>query len=95
MRLAIWQSNPCHDVDQALADLEAAAKAADVDLLATTEMFVGGYNVGAARVAELAAQAPDIGAIAQRTGTVIVCGMASEAQGKPYNSVVVFNCDGA
>lgn len=94
MKLAIWQSKPRHDVGQALADLEAAARSADADLLVTTEMFVGGYNVGAARVVELAALAPDIGEIAKRTGTAIVCGMATSAQGKPYNSAVAFDAGG-
>ncbi len=94
MKLAIWQTHPRHDVDQALADLAAAVRAADADLFVTPEMYLGGYNVGAGRIAELARSAPDVGAIARATGTTIVCGLASAGRDKPYNSAAVFGRDG-
>lgn len=93
MKLAVWQTHPRHDVDQAMADLDAAVRAADADLFVTPEMYVGGYNIGPDRVAELAAMSPNIGAIAKATNTTIVCGMATTGD-KPFNSAAVFGADG-
>ena len=93
MKIAVWQTHPRHDVDQALSDLDAAVRDADAELFVTPEMYMGGYNVGADRVTELAAMAVDVGAIAKASGTTIVCGMATSGD-TPYNSAVVFGPDG-
>lgn len=102
MQIAVWQTKPQHDPDMALATLEATAQEATrqgADLLITPEMYLGGYNLGADRIAALAAQSdrlrPAVAAIARTAGLAIACGMATQTAGRVYNSALLWGADGA
>lgn len=105
LRLALWQC-PTAPLDVAgnLARLEAAAErasAAGGDLLVCPEMFLTGYNIGAAQVGRLAqaAEGPQtqaLSAIARRHGVALVCGYPErDADGRLYNAAVLIDTDGA
>lgn len=106
MKIACMQiAPPAADMADSLAQLNdtaAQAKAAGCDLLVTPEMFLTGYNIGAARVLELA-QAADgpasaqVAEIARRHGLAILYGYpeADPQGGAPFNTVQMIDAAGA
>lgn len=103
LHVAIMQDRPCHDPMAALERLDrAAAQASDgpdaANLLITPEMWLGGYNIGASAIADLAAQAgalsDEIGKIARRHGLAILTGLARPASPRPVNSAVLVGSNG-
>lgn len=99
LKLCVWQPQAkavTASVSERMAALEAAAKAASTaqaQLLITPEMYATGYNIGAARIAELAEplqgsilmQAADI---AKQYAIALLLGFPELAEdGQIYNSV--------
>ena len=104
MRLALCQCTPGpDDLEGNLARLRAAAREAaaqGADLLVFPEMYASGYNIGAARAAELAEDADGriAGQVAQAArdcGLGILYGYPERnPAGKPYNSVQLIDRQG-
>ena len=104
LRLALWQcpSRPL-DVAGNLSRLDAAAgraRAAGADLLACPEMFLSGYDIGAAEAARLAQRldGPNVSAlsaIAARHGLGLVCGLPErDDKGRVHNAALLVDTDG-
>lgn len=102
MRIAVYQcvSQPLA-VDENLARLARAvesARAEQVDLLLTPEMFLTGYVIGAEAVGRLA-QARDgewaraVGEIARSSGVAVLYGYPERAGEAVYNSVQLVGSD--
>ncbi|ASM74515.1 MULTISPECIES: carbon-nitrogen hydrolase family protein [Roseobacteraceae] len=105
MRIACMQIAPlASDVAGSLDLLEdhaAKAKAADCDLLVTPEMYLTGYNIGAARVQQLAQpvtgpSAERVAEIARRNGLAILYGYPEKDPdgGAAFNSVQLIDQSG-
>lgn len=102
MKVALLQTAPVHDPNSALAVLDTTASqaaAAGADLLVTPEMWLGGYNIGAARINALASRAPEhrqaVAEIAQRHTLAIIAGLTTAAAPRPHNSAIAVAADGA
>ncbi len=101
MKLGLWQTRPMAEIAPALAALEEAAREAaarGVDLLVTPEMYVGGYNIGAARIAAHADQSGQVldtlKRIARECRIALVAGLALPGQVRPYNACVAIDAGG-
>lgn len=104
MRLALCQCAPGRDdLDGNLARLRVAAgqaAAQKADLLVFPEMYASGYNIGAARAAELAQEsgagiAGKVAEAAREFGLGILYGYPERnPAGKPYNSVQLIDRQG-
>lgn len=106
MKIACMQvAPPAPDMVHSLArlnDTAAQAKAAGCDLLVTPEMYLSGYNIGAARVLELAQTADgpasaQVADIARRHRLAILYGypQADPQGGAPFNAVQLIDAAGA
>lgn len=101
MRIALLQSEPCHDPGLCAERLNAhlaAAKAQGADILVTPEMWAGGYNIppddlrcNAARFDTLADQ---IKQIVAHHGVSLVIGCAVPADPAPLNAALAFGANG-
>ena len=63
MKIALWQTTPRHTITEALEALKnttAQAAKNGAELLATPEMFIGGYNIGEAQVRRHAMQSDSV-----------------------------------
>jgi predicted amidohydrolase len=104
MRIALLQSAYVQpDKNGQLERLQAAADAASSSgavLLVTSEMFLTGYNIGAAAVRRLAEPADGpaaqrIAAIARSAGLAIACGYPEAGlDGHIYNAAMLVGSDG-
>jgi 5-aminopentanamidase len=104
MRVAIFQgpagSGPVARNLRHLEERAAAAAAAGADLLICPEMFLCGYNIGAAAAARLAepADGPSLreaAGIARRHGTALLFGYPERGgEGAVYNAVQLIGRDG-
>lgn len=101
MRMAIWQTIPRMDVYQALKGLDRAlgeAKGVGTHVLVTPEMFLGGYNVGAEKCAELASSADEtlqaVKLMCKRHEIAVVVGLALPNTERPFNAAVAINASG-
>ena len=101
MRIALWQTVPQMDIDQALKGLNCAlaeAKGAGTDVLVTPEMFLGGYNIGAEKCAEHAGIAEDaleaVKQMCKRYGISVVVGLALPNAQRPFNAAVAIDANG-
>lgn len=101
MKVALWQTEPVHDADRALAGLAEAcshAAAEGAEIVVTPEMALGGYNIGPDAIRGLAERSAwliaEVAGIAQRHGIAIAAGMAFAGPDKPFNGVVVVDCTG-
>ncbi|PIE13474.1 MAG: hydrolase [Rhodobacterales bacterium] len=102
MKIALWQTTPHHDTQEALDALEQAvlqAHGEGADLLLAPEMVLGGYNVGGERCATLAASAEALIAalktIAQKHRMALVVGLALPGAARPYNAAIAIDGAGA
>ena len=96
---ALQTAGTAGDVDANLAELDRAAAdaaARGASLLITPEMFLTGYEIGAA-VADLARRDLDgpVAAIAARHGVALVVGMPEAEGERTFNTATVFGEDGA
>jgi len=101
MKLALWQTHPRASIDTAMEALMQAARIAATqraDLLVTPEMFLGGYNIGAAQVAthsdQAAATLDGLKAIAKAQGIALVAGLALPGTPCPHNACVAIDKTG-
>jgi predicted amidohydrolase len=101
MKIALWQTAPDNDTESCLARLNAAvASAADAqaDLFVSPEMFVGGYNIGAAAVAKNAATfetvQKELCALAAAHHIALVVGLPTPNAGLPFNSCIAIDKTG-
>ncbi len=101
MQIAPASSGVAHGLEQ-LDGYAAQAKAAGCDLLVTPEMYLSGYNIGAARVLELAQpadgpNAAQVADIARRHGLAILYGypQTDPQGGAPFNAVQLVDAAGA
>ena len=101
MKIALWQTSPLHDPQQALAALDKKARqarAGGADLILTPEMVLGGYNVGPDRCKTLAASEDALidalKSIAVKHGIALAVGLALSGPDSPYNGVVVVDAAG-
>lgn len=101
LKIALWQTMPLHDPQQALAALDQAAqhaRAEGADLILTPEMTLGGYNVGPDQCKTLAALADTLTdalkSIAIKHDIALVVGLALPGAGEPYNGVIVLDSAG-
>jgi predicted amidohydrolase len=101
MKVALWQTAPCGDIDRCLAHLGAAvatAAAAQADLFVSPEMFIGGYNVGAEAVAENAAGFEAVQntlcSLAAAHNIALVTGLPTPNVGLPFNSCIAIDKSG-
>jgi predicted amidohydrolase len=89
------------DPGKQLARLAATADglSGTVDLLLCPELFLSGYNIGSAAIAELAearssSSALTIGKIARNAGMAIVCGFPERDGQRIYNAALCFGDKG-
>ncbi|MFK7837391.1 MAG: carbon-nitrogen hydrolase family protein [Sulfitobacter sp.] len=101
MKIALWQTHPRSDVASALDALSDAAQAAaahGADVLVTPEMFVGGYNIGAARIAAHAGQSAQVLSalkdMCRAHEIAMIAGLALSAEPRPYNACVAIDSAG-
>lgn len=101
MRLALWQTRPQPDVATALNTLGEAARdaaASGADLLVTPEMYIGGYNIGAANIAAHSDQSAqvleELKDIARTHDISLIAGLALAGQPRPYNACVAIDAAG-
>jgi predicted amidohydrolase len=101
MKVALWQTAPCGDIDSGLAHLGAAvATAADAqaDVFVSPEMFMGGYNVGAQVVAQNAAEFEAVEnklcSLAAAHNIALVIGLPTPTAGRPFNSCIAIDRTG-
>ncbi|UWR22142.1 carbon-nitrogen hydrolase family protein [Sulfitobacter sp. S190] len=101
MKLALWQTLPQSDIATALQTLGEAAKEAaanGADLLVTPEMYVGGYNIGAANIAAHADQSAqvldDLKEIARTHDIGLIVGLTLPGQSRPYNACIAVDATG-
>ena len=101
LKIALWQTSPCGDVQACLAQLEttiAVAAAADADVFVTPEMFIGGYNIGPARIHAHAAEFDEIRRalcrLAAQHKIALVIGVAIPATPLPYNGCIAIDANG-
>lgn len=88
--------------EEALAKLDSAlkdARARGSDILVTPEMYLTGYNIGAAKVAEVAepVDGPMISALAdlaRKHGVAVLVGFPERAEKAVYNAGILLNADG-
>lgn len=101
MKIALGQTTPRHTITEALAALKnATAQAAEngAELLVTPEMFMGGYNIGQAKVHRHAMQSDSV--ISKLHGITItykialIVGMANNSDQSPTNSCIAINAAG-
>lgn len=102
MKLALWQTHPRSSVETALEALTLAAERAasqGADLLVTPEMYLGGYNIGAAQIDVHAGQSDaalaGLEAIARAHSIALVAGLALPGNPRPFNACVAFDNSGA
>lgn len=102
MRLALLQCAPFDDVAAATARLEAAAAEAagrGTDILVTPEMYLTGYDIGAAAV-RAAAEPVDgdmvaaVADIARKNGIAILVGFPLKDDGRIFNAVAFIDRNG-
>lgn len=101
MKIALWQTTPLHDLQQALATLDQTAqraRAEGAELLLTPEMTLGGYNVGPDRCAALAASADALidalKSIASTHEIALVVGLALPGPDCTFNGAIVLDAAG-
>ena len=101
MKIALWQTTPRHTITEALEALKnttAQAAKNGAELLATPEMFIGGYNIGEAQVRRHAMQSDSV--ISKLHGITItykpavIVGMANNFDQSPTNSCIAINAAG-
>jgi predicted amidohydrolase len=103
MRIALYQCPPLPlDIDgnlQRLAQQARIAAQQGADLLVCPEMYLSGYNIGAAAAQELAQlnygpAASRIAAMAQANGIAILYGYPERHDGRVYNAVQLIDAKG-
>lgn len=101
MKIALWQTAPSHDLQQALSSLDQTAQRArteGAELLLTPEMTLGGYNVGSDRCAALAASAnslvESLKSIARAHQIALVVGLALPGKDCIFNAAIVLDAAG-
>jgi 5-aminopentanamidase len=102
MKVAVYQNEGAMgDPGKQLASLAATADrlSGTVDLLLCPELFLSGYNIGSAAIAELAEtrsgrSALTIGKIARDAGMAIVCGFPERDGRRIYNAALCFDDKG-
>lgn len=101
MKIALWQTSPQHDQQQALTALSQAAQRAQAkgaELILTPEIALGGYNVGPDQCKSLSASANAMIAalqtIARKYEIALVVGLALPGPERPYNGVLVLDAAG-
>ncbi len=94
MRAVLVQAAPAEgDLEANVAAACAAIEAADGDLVAFPEMFLGGFRIRRLRPVTEGALAR-VGAAARAAGTIVVIGGPEEVDGGLANSAFVFGPDG-
>jgi predicted amidohydrolase len=98
MKVALWQTAPCGDIDRCLAHLGAAvatAAAAHADLFISPEMFIGGYNIGAEKAAKNAAGFEAVQdklcSLAAAHNIALVIGLPTPDARLPFNSCIAID----
>ena len=101
MKLALWQTYPRSSIDaafEALSDAAQTAASQGADLLVTPEMYLGGYNIGAAQIAAHAGQAAAVldalNTIARTHDIALTAGLALPGNPRPYNACVTLDKSG-
>ena len=101
MKIALWQTTPRHNITEALEALKnttAQAAKNGAELLATPEMFIGGYNIGEAQVHRHAMQSDSVIEklrwITTIYKTALIEGMANNSDQNPTNSCIAINAAG-
>src|SRR5262245_9461605 len=102
MKVAVYQhAGTMGDPGRQLASLAATADrlSGNIDLLLCPELFLSGYNIGPAAVAELAEtrdgrSASAIGRIARNAGMAIVCGFPERDGPSVYNAALCVDDQG-
>lgn len=101
MKVALWQTAPCSDIDRCLSRLGAAvaiAAAAHAGLFISPEMFIGGYNIGAEMAAKNAAAFETVQnalcSLALKHSIALVIGLPSPDAGLPFNSCIAIDKTG-
>lgn len=101
MRMALWQTVPQADINQALQGLDRAlaeAKGKGADVLVTPEMFLGGYNIGAEKCAEHASVADEtlhvVKQLCKSHDIAAVVGLALPNPERPFNAAVAIEANG-
>lgn len=101
LKIALWQTTPQHDTQQALIALEQMAqraRAQGADLMLTPEVTLGGYNVGPDRCKSLAASADTLidalKSIARTHEIALVVGLVLPGPDRPYNGAVMLDSAG-
>jgi predicted amidohydrolase len=101
MKIALWQTAPDSDVASCLSRLGAAvaeASAASAELFVTPEMFIGGYNIGAAAVSKNAdiydAVHKKLCDLAATHQIALVVGLPTPHTGLPFNSCLAIDKTG-
>ena len=101
MKIALWQTTPRHTITEALEALKIQPhkrRKTGAELLATPEMFIGGYNIGEAQVRRHAMQSDSV--ISKLHGITItykpavIVGMANNFDQSPTNSCIAINAAG-
>lgn len=101
MKIALLQSDPCHDLGLCAERLDAhlsAAKAQGAEMLVTPEMWMGGYNIPPDVVrrnaSEFANLTDQIARIIARHGIPTIIGCAAPAEPAPLNTALAFDGSG-
>ncbi|MEC9267862.1 MAG: carbon-nitrogen hydrolase family protein [Pseudomonadota bacterium] len=99
MRLALMQSAPVSGLTDGyarLAEEAAAASGSGADLLITPEMFLSGYNIGAAAVRQAAEQVDRtrLSDIARRNKVALLVGLPEIDGDAIYNSCLLVDATG-
>ncbi|RNF34165.1 carbon-nitrogen hydrolase family protein [Paracoccus methylarcula] len=104
MQIDLLQASPVvGGAEEALARLDTAladAKARGSELLITPEMYLTGYNIGAARVNALAEPADGpmivgLADLARKHGVAVLTGFPERAGGVVYNAGILLDADGS
>ncbi len=98
MKISIWQTPPCDGITESLKRLTSAlrdASDARSQLFVSPEMFMGGYNVGAASVLENAQRHKDIRQelchLAAAHQIAVVIGLPTPHPNRPFNSCIAID----
>ncbi|MEH6645405.1 carbon-nitrogen hydrolase family protein [Sulfitobacter sp.] len=101
MKTALWQTAPDSDVEACLTRLAAVvaeAAAASADLFVSPEMFIGGYNIGAATVSKNAdiydAVHKELCDLATTHQIALVVGLPTPNTGLPFNTCITIDKTG-
>ena len=98
MKISIWQTSPCNGTAASLQRLTLAlqdAANANSRLFVSPEMFIGGYNIGAASISENAQLHQDVRQELCRLAAMhqisLVIGLATPHPDRPFNSCIAID----